>query len=148
MFLIIMILFIPIKSFRGYVRQYCNVPNRAFMYDFMHDFDHFCAQFLSVNQIESNAWMRKSRISCENNARFLHLMCKIAHHTALTLSLELTLSISLHTIPKPTVMGESCTAGAGHIFGLKIVQSFYEYGLKLDQRYRVNSNTMFHVDVA
>ena len=53
---------------RGYVRKYCNVQNRTFMYGFKRDFDHFCAQILSVNQIESK--MPKSRISCEKMCEF------------------------------------------------------------------------------
>ena len=29
--------------YRDYVRQFCNVQNRAFLYYFMRDFDQFCA---------------------------------------------------------------------------------------------------------
>ena len=42
------------------------MQNRALMYDFMRDFDHFCAQFLSVNQIETNR--------CENRAFHVKIM--------------------------------------------------------------------------
>ena len=34
----------------GYVRKYLDVKNRAFLCDFMRDFDHLYAKFLSENQ--------------------------------------------------------------------------------------------------
>ena len=45
---------------RDYVIKYWNVQNRAFQYGFVRDFDYFCAQFSSVDQLQNN--------KCENCA--------------------------------------------------------------------------------
>ena len=52
---------------RGYVRKYFNVQSNAFLCGIMRDFYHFCVQFLSVNQIETNR--------CEIRAFHVKIMC-------------------------------------------------------------------------
>ena len=50
----------PICSARGYVTKYFNVKNRAFLPNFMRDFDHLYAKLLSGYQSRNNR--------CENRA--------------------------------------------------------------------------------
>ena len=49
-----------------YVRKYYAVQNCAFLYYFMRNFDQFCAQFLSVNQIHN--------LGCKNRAFPIKIM--------------------------------------------------------------------------